>query len=374
MSFLAELWRQPFEQGVLETARLTLEPICLSHAEELQVFFSDPDLHEFVPFEPPTLEQQREKCLRWEKRWSPDRNELWLNWAGRDKQTGTLIAHIQAGVKQDGVASIGYVVSKRFQNQGFATEALERVFDYLRITLSVREVKAWTDTRNAASHCLAKKLGMVQIEVLKNADFFKGAASDEFVFSKKFDEGFNLQPVLRGKYLWLRPLAAADFEGLFKVSSDPLIWELHPEKTRYQRDVFERFFQAALDSKGALVALDAKTNEIIGSSRFSSLDLGSRRVEVGYTFLARKFWGKGYNTEMKRLMLSHAFQYVNNVYFYIGENNLRSRRAVEKIGAKLLEKIERQPKEGATYFATVYGIERSDFLQSPLRCIRARSE
>jgi len=173
----------------------------------------------------------------------------------------------------------------------------------------------------------------------------------------------NLQPTLRGNLLWLRPLKAEDFEALFAVSSDPLVWAMHPEKTRYRRDVFEGFFKAALESRGAFVALDAKSNEIIGSSRFAGLDLQRKTIEVGYTFLARKCWGKGFNTEMKTLMLEHAFQFVDKVFFYIGEENLRSRRAVEKLGARLLEKLERQPKEGAKYFAVVYGLNKDDFLK-----------
>jgi N-acetyltransferase len=175
---------------------------------------------------------------------------------------------------------------------------------------------------------------------------------------------FNLQPVLKGQLLYLRPLVPEDFDGLFAVSSDPLIWEQHPEKTRYKNDVFERFFQGAMDSRGALTAIDSKTGEIIGTSRFNALDLNQSCVEVGYTFLARRCWGSGYNTEMKSLMLKHAFQFVDRVYFYIGENNLRSRRAVEKIGATLLDKIERQPLEGAKYFATRYGLEKESFLRS----------
>ncbi|HEY8278692.1 MAG TPA: GNAT family N-acetyltransferase, partial [Bdellovibrionota bacterium] len=158
--------------------------------------------------------------------------------------------------------------------------------------------------------------------------------------------GFNLQPLLEGKLVRLRPLLAADFESLFAVSSDPLVWEQHPERTRYQRDVFQGFFQGAMESKGALLAFDSISGEVIGTSRFTGLDVPNARIEVGYTFLARRCWGKGYNTELKKLMLGHAFQYVNEVYFYIGENNVRSRRAIEKIGAQFIERLERQPKEG----------------------------
>jgi RimJ/RimL family protein N-acetyltransferase len=175
------------EQPQLETSRMILEPIMEAHAQELCDLFSDRELYHFVPYEPLSLEQQRERCARWSKRRAPDGSELWLNWAGRDRDTKKVIAHFQSGVKAGGIASIGYVVAKAFQNQGYAAEGLETVFRYLRDELKVREIKAWSDTRNKASHRLAQKLGMVQVEFIKDADFFKGATSDEFVFSKVFE-------------------------------------------------------------------------------------------------------------------------------------------------------------------------------------------
>jgi RimJ/RimL family protein N-acetyltransferase len=174
------------EQPALSTQRLALEPITEAHAQELVEFFGDTELHHFVPFEPPTLALQTDRCIKWAKRRSPDATELWLNWAARDKHSGEIVAHIQAGLKEDGVASIGYVVGRKFQRTGFATECLEALFKYLKNDLWVHEVKAWSDTRNEASHRLAKKMGMVQVELIKKADFFKGTSSDEYVFSKVF--------------------------------------------------------------------------------------------------------------------------------------------------------------------------------------------
>jgi RimJ/RimL family protein N-acetyltransferase len=172
---------------------------------------------------------------------------------------------------------------------------------------------------------------------------------------------FELQPPLNGNLLCLRPLAPQDFEALFAVSSDPLLWAQHPERNRFQRNIFEKFFRAALDSQGALLALDSASGAVIGSSRFTGLDLAKSRVEVGYTFLARSCWGRGFNREMKQLMLDHAFRFVNEVFFYVGENNLRSRAAMEKIGASLVERIERQPKEGASYASVVYRMRKVDW-------------
>jgi len=177
-----------FAQSDLQTQRLTLEPIDESHASALYDLFDDPELHLFVPFEPISIEQQTARCIRWAKRKSPDGKELWLNWAGRDRLTNSVVAHFQAGVAENGVASIGYLVARKFQGQGLAYEGLQAVFQYLQDDLEVREVKAWSDTRNIASHRLAKKLGMSQIQFIKDADFFKGASSDEFVFSKVFHD------------------------------------------------------------------------------------------------------------------------------------------------------------------------------------------
>jgi RimJ/RimL family protein N-acetyltransferase len=174
------------DQPRLSTRRLDLAPIDESHAEELCELFRDPELHTFVPFEPLTLEKQGERCARWSKRRSPDGKEIWLNWVARDRSSQQTIGHFQAGVTQEGVASIGYLVGRAHQRQGFSTEALQAVFTYLKDTLGVREVKAWADTRNSASHRLAAKLGMAQVGFIKGADFFKGARSDEFVFSKVF--------------------------------------------------------------------------------------------------------------------------------------------------------------------------------------------
>jgi RimJ/RimL family protein N-acetyltransferase len=143
---------------------------------------------------------------------------------------------------------------------------------------------------------------------------------------------FDRQPILRGELLELRPLRADDFADLYRVAGDPLIWEQHPERDRYLEPVFRAFFDEALASGGALVALDRATGQIIGSSRFHGYDPEQGVIEIGWTFLARAYWGGRYNGEMKRLMLDHAFQQVERVIFIIGPDNLRSQRAVEKIG------------------------------------------
>ncbi len=144
---------------------------------------------------------------------------------------------------------------------------------------------------------------------------------------------FDLQPHLEGELIELRPLRPKDWDALFAVASDPLIWEQHPESDRYKEDVFKVFFREALESGGTFVVVDKNTQRIIGSTRFYGYDPEKSEIEIGWTFLARKYWGGRYNREMKKLLLAHAFKFVESVVFYVGEKNIRSQRAMEKIGA-----------------------------------------
>ncbi|MFZ0480718.1 MAG: GNAT family N-acetyltransferase [Terriglobales bacterium] len=144
---------------------------------------------------------------------------------------------------------------------------------------------------------------------------------------------FDFQPTLKGELVELRPLRPDDAEGLFAVASDPFIWEQHPARDRYKPEVFNALFSESLASGGALTALDCKDGRIIGSSRFHAYNAEASEVEIGWTFLARSHWGGNYNGEMKRLMLRHAFQFVKRVVFLIGPQNVRSQKAVEKLGA-----------------------------------------
>ena len=169
---------------------------------------------------------------------------------------------------------------------------------------------------------------------------------------------FDLQPTLTGTLIELRPLTSGDFDELYRAASDPLIWEQHPERSRYQPEVFARYLESAMESKGALVVIDRKSGRIIGSSRYWNLDEAQSEVEIGWTFLERAYWGGEYNGELKRLMLEHAFRFVERVVFVIGEENRRSQKAVEKIGGTLLRKVERTAPDGTIRRNVVYAITR----------------
>jgi N-acetyltransferase len=145
---------------------------------------------------------------------------------------------------------------------------------------------------------------------------------------------FELQPVLRGERLMLRPLQAEDREALWEVSRDPLLWAMHPDQTRHTPEGFARFFRSLLDSGTALVVVDAPSGRIIGSSSYYDWDPAKREVAIGFTFLAREFWGGAVNRELKQLMIAHAARWAGRIWFHVGKNNLRSRRAMEKIGGR----------------------------------------
>jgi len=144
---------------------------------------------------------------------------------------------------------------------------------------------------------------------------------------------FDLQPYLKGELIELRPLEREDWDELFAVASDSLIWEQHPESDRYKKEAFAIFFKEALESGGAFVVIDRSHQQIIGSTRFYGYDPQKSEIEIGWTFLARKYWGGRYNREMKELLLAHAFRFVETVVFLVGENNFRSQKAMEKVGA-----------------------------------------
>jgi N-acetyltransferase len=169
---------------------------------------------------------------------------------------------------------------------------------------------------------------------------------------------FDLQPRLAGELIEVRPLAPDGWEGLFAVASDPLIWEQHPARDRYQEEVFREFFREALETKSAFVVIDRKTGQTIGSSRYFGFDPQERVVEIGWTFLARAYWGGEYNRELKKLMLDHAFRFVDRVVFVIGVTNFRSQKALEKIGGVRVGRCDKPDAQGNTVENFVYEIRR----------------
>lgn len=175
------------------------------------------------------------------------------------------------------------------------------------------------------------------------------------------------QPALTGERLTLRPMEAGDWHALFAVASDPQTWAVHPAHDRWQEPVFRAYFEEGLASGGALAVIERASGEVVGSSRFDRYRAEQGGiVEIGWTFLARRLWGGGYNAEMKRLMLVHALHSVERVEFRVGENNVISRRAMEKIGGRLTEREDISVRAGVPQRHVIYEIDRAGFAAGPL--------
>lgn len=151
---------------------------------------------------------------------------------------------------------------------------------------------------------------------------------------------FNLQPeILENDLIKLIPLEESHYEALYKVASDPLIWEQHPIKNRYKKEIFKPFFDTAINSKGAFLIVNKNNKEIIGTTRFYDYNLEKSSVAIGYTFIGRNFWGGFYNQSTKKLLIDYAFQNVNSILFHVGAENIRSQKAVLKLGTTKINEM-----------------------------------
>jgi RimJ/RimL family protein N-acetyltransferase len=151
---------------------------------------------------------------------------------------------------------------------------------------------------------------------------------------------FSVQPILENEQIKLVPLTPADFEGLYHVASDQEIWMQHPNKDRWKKEVFQLFFEGAVNSNGAFKIIDNNTGEIAGCTRFYDYNAQDSSIMIGYTFYATKYWGTGINPIVKKTMMDYIFQYVDKVLFHVGSSNVRSQIAVTRLGAKKIAEQE----------------------------------
>lgn len=175
---------------------------------------------------------------------------------------------------------------------------------------------------------------------------------------------FKFEPFLENDYIKLIALKPDDFDVLYKIASDKLVWEQHPNKNRYERNVFETFFKGAIESKQAYLVYNIMNNEVIGSSRYYEYDEDKSTIAIGYTFIARQYWGLGLNKQLKTLMLNYAFKYLEHVHFHIGSNNIRSQKAIEKIGAIKIGEINMEYYGEELKLNFIYQITKNEWAKS----------
>ena len=148
------------------------------------------------------------------------------------------------------------------------------------------------------------------------------------------EDGSVFRLPLQTEHFSLEPLAPKDFDALYAIAGDPLLWEQHPEADRWKRSKFQRFFDGGLaNDLGCFAIREKRSGRPAGSSRFYGYDEANRCISIGYTFIARELWGTSANREIKEAMLLRAFKVVDRVFFDIGPQNFRSIAAVKKLGA-----------------------------------------
>jgi N-acetyltransferase len=172
---------------------------------------------------------------------------------------------------------------------------------------------------------------------------------------------FDLQPTLENDLLIIRPAKSEDFDHLYKVASDPLVWEQHPAKNRYKIDIFTALFNEGMTTKAMFVVIDKKSGDIIGSTRFNPVPETDNAIEIGWSFIGRAYWGGGYNKAQKHLLMDYAFQHVDHVFYYIGKSNTRSRKAVEKLGGNRISHYDGQLLDARSPDGVIYRIGKSAY-------------
>jgi len=172
---------------------------------------------------------------------------------------------------------------------------------------------------------------------------------------------FTIPESLEGELIRLRLLQQDDLDTLYEVASDPKIWEQHPNKERYQRPVFEMYFKGAMESGSAYLVTDQSTGQVIGCSRFYDFNADAKSISIGYTFLARAYWGKGFNKSLKTMMLNYAYKFANEVIFHVGNHNIRSQKAMEKLGAVKTGEAEMSYYGEAPHINFIYSIQKESW-------------
>jgi len=171
----------------------------------------------------------------------------------------------------------------------------------------------------------------------------------------------NLQPILENEQLLLLPLQEADFDALYALAADPKIWEQHPAKDRWKKEVFRIFFEGAMQSKGAFKIIDKATGDVIGNTRYYNYQPETKTIEIGFTFYGTNSWGKNINPQVKKLMLDYIFEFVNRVTFTVGALNIRSQTAIQRLGAKKMDIEKYQSFGGDPLLHYMYAIDKKDY-------------
>lgn len=255
------------------------------------------------------------------------------------------------------------------RNVGIGIELIRKTLEHYFEDLGFKQLYCEPYALNPAPNKVLEKVGFDFIKDYVTTPgwlCFQQPVKRWLLTAEKFQILKSLQPTLQDELVLITPLMEENFEALYQIASDPLIWEQHPNKNRYQRDVFKVFFKGAIESKGAFLIYDNLTGSLIGTTRYYDVNTHDRSIAIGYTFLSRAYWGRDYNKAAKSLLLQHAFSFAEKVIFHIGANNIRSQKAIEKIGAIKIGELEMSYYGEDNKLNYVYQITKQDWAKEHL--------
>lgn len=173
----------------IKTINFLLEPITAEHAKLLYASLQDSASYTYIPFDPPqSIEALAKRYRRWSARQSDDGKEIWLNYAIYWPKEKEYVGTLQSTLEKEGETYIAYEVFPPYWRRGIARETVSALIVYLFEAYSIQLVTAHVDTRNEASSSLLKLLGFCCTKTIKDADYFKGSSSDEYVYKLRKDD------------------------------------------------------------------------------------------------------------------------------------------------------------------------------------------
>lgn len=337
----------------LETERARLRRLNQNDLANLIRLESDADVVKHTRIRTPRTEEQSRQRLHDQINRPFVESPLGI-WAAEFKDSGDFIGWFMLMPDDHRGAELGYMIVQDLWGKGLATEIAKMLVEKAFFALNLTSIHACTDEDNPASEKILEKIGFL----------YKGFNDADK--AKNFEiRNQHWQPYLVGNLVSTEPMKEEHFEELFRVAKDPMIWKVHPNPLRYQKDEFRRFFNSGLARRGALILKKTDDDTIIGSSSFYEHSRQNRSVVIGYTFLIRECWGGLYNKDLKKIMLDYAFHAVDMVFFDVGESNVISQKALLKIGADLLGKKPDVDGQGNAVTSLRYQIHRESFLKNP---------
>jgi len=181
---------------------------------------------------------------------------------------------------------------------------------------------------------------------------------------------------ISGSRVYLEPLQNSHFGSLIAIGMDPSIWKWNSRDMTEESHLEEYLSDALRDTENGLfvtfVTRLVESDEIVGMSRYGSISIEHKRLEIGWTWIGLEWQRSFVNTEAKYLMLKNAFEdlEINRVELKTDTRNLKSRNAMKRIGA-VEEGILRQhmqvPKDSDTRDSVYYSILKSEWPQAKLR-------